>query len=76
MQTAYGLSPTGSPLCFSSSEMCNIPHFIVLHTCCGFLQIENPPPAKRLQSALLQYLIYCSGPELHLQYLRGMPGMG
>lgn len=41
----------------------------------NFLQIEgeNPPPAKRLQLALLQYSLYYGGLEPNLQYLQGMP---
>lgn len=29
--------------------------FIASHRCCVFLQIEDPPPAKRLRLALLQW---------------------
>lgn len=41
-------------------ESAGVPRFIVLrfivsHRCCVFLQIEDPPPAKRLRLALLQW---------------------
>lgn len=37
---------------------------------------QEPPPAKRLQFALLWYLLYCDGLELNPQYPWGMPVKG